>query len=289
MHDRRRTGLGSGPQNDRVATRTERTPFADIDSNPPELHALLCSALDAMARHPEIERVRQAGRAALRPSAGQRLLDAGTGTGEVARMLAAATGPAGHVVALEKSESLLAAAQARHDGSPIRYRAGDVSALDIPDDEFDGVWCERVLQHLSHPDQAVAELIRVTRPGGRVCLIDTDWDSLAFDGMPADLTAAVLAGTRNTTGHHRDMGRTLRRRLVTAGLDDLDATPVTCCFGDPSSAAVVLPMVNPAVPREAFMSADGLRDAWLGAVDRAGRRGDFLAVLTIWVVAGTVG
>jgi hypothetical protein len=36
------------------------------------------------------------------------------------------------------------------------------------------------------------------------------------------------------------------------------------------------------------MSADGLRDSWLAAVDRAGRRGEFLAVLTIWVVAGTV-
>jgi SAM-dependent methyltransferase len=272
-----------------MAARTERTPFADIDSNPPDLHALLCSALDAMTRHPEIERVRRTAWAALRPAAGQRLLDAGTGTGEVARTLAATTGPTGQVVAVDLSESLLRAAEARHDGSGVWYLMGDVSALDIPDDEFDGVWCERVLQHLTDPDRAIGELIRVTRPGGRVCLIDTDWDSLAFDGMPAGLTAAVLAQTRDNIGeHHRDMGRTLRRRLVAAGLDDLDVTPVTCCFGDPSSAAVVLPMVNPAVPKEAFMSADGLRDSWLAAVDRAGRRGEFLAVLTIWVVAGTV-
>jgi ubiquinone/menaquinone biosynthesis C-methylase UbiE len=272
-----------------MAAQTERTPFADIDSAPPDLHALLFSALDAMSRHPEIERVRRTALAALRPCAGQRLLDAGTGTGDVARMLAAEAGPAGQVVALDVSATLLAAAQARHDGSPIWYVTGDVSALDIPDDEFDGVWCERVLQHVTDADRAIDELIRVTRPGGRVCLIDTDWDSLAFDGMPPELAAAVLTQTRNRIGdHHNDMGRTLRRRLVRAGLRDLDVIPVTCCFGDPDSAAVVLPMVNPAVPEEAFMSAAGLRDWWLSEVARAGHRGEFLAVLTIWVVAGTV-
>jgi ubiquinone/menaquinone biosynthesis C-methylase UbiE len=272
-----------------MAAKTERTPFADIDSAPPGLHALLFAGLDAMSRHPEIGRVRRTALTALRPAPGQRLLDAGTGTGDVARMLAATAGPAGRVVALDFSETLLAAARARHDGTEVEYVTGDVSALDRPDDEFDGVWCERVLQHVADPGRAIAELIRVTRPGGRVCLIDTDWDSLAFDGMPPQLAAAVLTHTRDRIGDHQsDMGRTLRRRLVAAGLRDLDVTPVTCSFGDPESAAVVLPMVNPAVPPEAFMSADGLRETWLSEVAEAGRRGEFLAVLTIWVAAGTV-
>ncbi len=272
-----------------MAAKTERTPFADIDSAPPDLHALLFAGLDAMSRHPEIGRVRRTALAALRPATGQRLLDAGTGTGDVARMLATVAGPTGWVVALDFSETLLAAARARHDGTSVEYVPGDVSALDRPDGEFDGVWCERVLQHVSDPARAIGELIRVTRPGGRLCLIDTDWDSLAFDGTPPELAAAVLAGTRDRTGDHQsDMGRTLRRRLVAAGLRDLDVTPVTCFFADPESAAVVLPMVNPAVPPEAFMSADGLREKWLSEVAAAGRRGEFLAVLTIWVAAGTV-
>ncbi len=269
-----------------MAAKTERTPFADIDSAPPDLHALLFAGLDAMSRHPEIGRVRRTALAALRPAAGQRLLDAGTGTGEVARMLADASA---EVTALDFAETLLAAARERDPDGRASYIVGDVSALDFPDGEFDGVWCERVLQHVADPGRAIGELIRVTRPGGRVCLIDTDWDSLAFDGMPPELAAAVLARTRDRIGDHQsDMGRTLRRRLVSAGLRDLDVTPVTCCFEDPESAAVVLPMVNPAVPPEAFMSADGLRDRWLSEVAEAGRRGEFLAVLTIWVAAGTV-
>jgi hypothetical protein len=84
------------------------------------------------------------------------------------------------------------------------------------------------------------------------------------------------------------MGRTLRRRLVRAGLRDVSAAPLTCYFPDPASAAVVLPMVNPAVPRDTLMIAEELRDQWLGEVAAAGARGEFLAVLTLWVAAGTV-
>jgi SAM-dependent methyltransferase len=267
----------------------DRTPFADIDNAPAGLHAILFAALEAMGRHPEIQRVRQVAYAALRPAPGQSLLDAGAGTGDVARALATTVTDTGLVVALDSSEAILAAARARHDGGPVRYVTGDVSALDLPDGAMDGVWCERVLQHVPDADRAIAEFARVTRPGGRVCLIDTDWYSLTFDGVSEALAAAVLDQMRlRLAGHHRDMGRTLRRRMVSAGLRDVQPTPVTCCFVDPASAAVVLPMVNPAVPRDAFMTAEDIRELWLADVAAAGERQEFLAALTIWVVVGTV-
>jgi SAM-dependent methyltransferase len=170
----------------------------------------------------------------------------------------------------------------------VEYGTGDVCALDLPDDSVDGVWCERVLQHLAEPDAAVAEFLRVTRPGGRICLIDTDWDSLAFDGVRGDLSAPLIRFTQDRfTLRQRDMGRSLRRRLLGAGLTDLETSPVTCFFGTPESAAVVLPMVNPALPADAGMWPDGLRESWFAEVDRAGATGEFLAVLTLWVAAGT--
>jgi SAM-dependent methyltransferase len=227
--------------------------------------------------------------AALDPSTGARILDAGSGGGDVARWLAPKVGPAGEVIALDYSAAMTAAAIQRHDGSSVRYTSGDVSALDLPSDSVDGVWCERVLQHVDDADVAIAELIRVTRPGGRVCLIDTDWASLAFDGVPPALARTVIAAMHGRlTPRQRDMGRTLRRRLVDADLADVEATPVTCLFGDPASAAVVLPMVNPLVPQEVWMTPPGVREEWFTRVDEAGARGDFLAVLTIWVVVGTV-
>ncbi|MFI1992143.1 methyltransferase domain-containing protein [Actinoplanes sp. NPDC020271] len=267
----------------------ERTPFSDIDGLTTEMSEVVVTVLTEMGRHSEIRRVRRTGFDALHPAPGARLLDAGSGSGEVARTLAAEVGPRGAVIALDHSAAITAAAVARHDDSSVTYVTGDVGALTLPDDSLDGVWCERVLQHVDDPDRAIAELRRVTRPGGRICLIDTDWDSLAFDGVPEGLRDTVMSYVRkHFVPPHRDMGRTLRRRLLGAGLTDLTATPVTCLFGSPESAAVVLPMVSPSVPADAWHTPPGLREQWLGSVEAAGTRGDFLAVLTIWVVAGTV-
>jgi len=269
--------------------RMKRTPFADLDNTPADLHTMLFAMLQAMGRHPEIQRVRRVAVDGLRPAPGQRLLDAGTGTGTMARQLAAKVTETGEVVALDFSGTFLAGARAGHDGSPVRYVRGDVSALDYGDDTFDGVWCERVLQHVPNADAAIAELVRVTRPGGRICLIDTDWQSLVFDGAPVDLTTAVLDLVRaKLPAFSNAMGRTLRRRLVRAGLGMVETTPVTCYFGDPASASVVLPMLNPAAPRDAFMPGDDIFDQWLAEVEQAGRRGEFLAALTLWVAVGTV-
>ena len=267
----------------------DRTPFADLDAMPPDMFAMLVAALESMARHPEIRRVRDTAWRALRPAPGQRLLDAGCGAGDVARALATAVAPDGEVIALDHSAATLAAARERDDGGAIRYMTGDVSRLELPDNSFDGVWCERVLQHVDDADVAVGELIRVTRPGGRVCLLDTDWDSLAFDGVDAALAQTIVTHMHGRlTPRRLDMGRTLRRRLVGYGLRGVVATPVTCYFPDPESAAVVLPMVNPEVPQESWMTPTGLRERWFDQVEQAGEDGEFLAVLTIWVVAGTV-
>jgi ubiquinone/menaquinone biosynthesis C-methylase UbiE len=267
----------------------ERTPFADLDGQPTATTAMLLSALERMGRHPEIRRVRRAALRALRPAPGQRLLDAGSGAGDVARWLAGELGPQGEVLAVDSSVATITAAMERHDGSNVEYRIGDVCALDLPDDSFDGVWCERVLQHVDDAERGIAELVRVTRPGGRVCLIDTDWGSLAFDGVPAGLARQVMELMHGRlTPRQFDMGRTLRRRLVAHGLQQVTATPVTCLFADPESAAVVLPMISPLVDQEAWMAPPGVREEWFSHVEAAGARGDFLAVLTIWVAVGTV-
>ncbi|GAA1898245.1 methyltransferase domain-containing protein [Asanoa iriomotensis] len=263
--------------------------FADIDALPQPMFEVLLGVLRAMAAHPEIERVRRTAWEALAPQPGQRLLDAGAGAGEVARELAAVVGAEGEVVAMDASARTLRAAEdLTPTHLPVRFVQGDVTDLRFDADTFDGVRAERVLQHLADPDRAVAELTRVTRPGGRVCLIDTDWESAAVDGVPGDLAAVMRDRLLNLSAqHHNDMGRTLRRRLVHAGLTDVTATAVTLVFPNPTSAAVVMPFFNPEVPPEAGMVPDELRDRWFAEVAAAGERDEFLAALTIWVAAGS--
>jgi SAM-dependent methyltransferase len=265
-----------------------RTPFADVDRQPEETRRAIVGYLDAAANHPEIRRVRAAALDAFAPGPGQRLLDAGCGAGEVARELGALVGPAGSVTAVDFSADHIAVARERQDGGPVRYLVGDVTALDFPDGEFDGARAERVLQHLADPDAAIRELARVTRPGGRVCVIDTDWASLVYDGLDGDVFDRVLEKFAAMSGSLRSatMGRTCRGRMVRAGLVDVDTLPVTLRFTDPSGAGAVLPMFRRDVPIIVQLIGAELWESFLGSVDGAARRGEFLVAFTMWVTVG---
>ncbi|BCB73875.1 hypothetical protein GCM10022251_13000 [Phytohabitans flavus] len=264
----------------------ERTPFATIDDMPPPMRAMIFAALDRMAADPQMRRVRAVAQRALDPRPGQRVLDAGCGLGEVARDLAAAVAPGGEAVGVDASAVAIATATERAGDVPVTYAVGDLLSLDFQDQTFDGVRAERVLQHIGEPDAAVAELVRVTRSGGRVCLVDTDWLSLASDGLPEDLVSRMWREATGARQHNPTMGRTLRRRLVRAGLVDVVCEPVPLWFTDPDEASTVIPLFNRSIPREAGFVPDELWDPWWAAVDQATAAGELLAFVTIWVAAG---
>src|ERR1700753_3065156 len=107
---------------------------------------MVIAMLDQLADTPSRRAVRDLARDALAPGPGDRVLDAGSGAGEVARDLAARVGPDGEVTAMDFSVAAADVARSRHDGSPVRYVVGDVTAMGFPDATFDAVRSERVLQ-----------------------------------------------------------------------------------------------------------------------------------------------
>ncbi len=133
---------------------------------------------------------------------GQRLLDVGCGPGTITLDLAdrvATTDeppiggaddesiPSGTVMGLETSEEILTAARAaaaERNTANVRWVVGDVYELDYDDDTFDVTHAHQVLQHLSDPRAALAEMRRVTRPGGLVAVRDADYHGMTW--APAD-------------------------------------------------------------------------------------------------------
>lgn len=273
--------------NDEIAGTAPRfvSPFTQVDDTPAEIRQELGDYLDRLAALPGIQRVRRTARAALDVRSGQRLLDAGCGAGEEARELARLVGPDGAVTAIDLSSDLVAAARRRDEGSGVRYAVGDITALDFPDATFDSVRTERVLEHLADPDAAIAELIRVTVPGGRVCLIDTDWESFLVDGMPGDVFSELQRLGRELNVI-KPAGRQLRGRLVRAGLTTVTAEPVAISICDRRTAETLHPFLNQALLGRIAQVPSELADPWFSALDGALGRNEFLAVLTIWVAVG---
>ncbi len=107
---------------------------------------------------------------------GLRVADVGTGTGVLALELARL---GLRVVAVDHSERMLDAARAKleREGDsgaelPVELRLGEASALPLEDGEVDAAFAHMVLHYLPSPAEAVREMARVTRPGGRVVIVD---------------------------------------------------------------------------------------------------------------------
>jgi SAM-dependent methyltransferase len=95
-------------------------------------------------------------------------LDSGSGTGALAFALAPHVG---EVVATDMQADYLEAGRAIAPEN-VRFVEGDATALPFGYATFDIAWCLRLLHHVRRPELAVSELVRVTRPGGRLLIVD---------------------------------------------------------------------------------------------------------------------
>jgi ubiquinone/menaquinone biosynthesis C-methylase UbiE len=245
--------------------------------------------LDAVTALEDAKAYKRQTFALLNLNAGSRVLDAGCGAGDDAIVLARLVGPGGEVVGLDASEAMIATARQRAEGSglPVTFRTGDIHDLDFPDGSFDGARTDRVMQHLPDPARALAELVRVTRPGGRVVVSDPDWETLIVDASDPDLTRRILGASRADTRNYW-MGRHLRGLFVDAGLVELAVVPVTAVLTEFAPATAVLHLREAADVAVAIGTVPAAQAAgWIEELERADQEGRFFSAMTGFIVAGT--
>jgi SAM-dependent methyltransferase len=260
--------------------------FTEVDHAPNA--GFFVEFLDAANALPGVQPIKTMMIDELRLSPGARVLEVGCGTGDDARLLAALVGPGGRVVGIDASEAMIGVARERSSDSslPVEFALGDVRALRLPEDAFDACRCERVLMHVDgDPAGGIDEMIRVTRPGGRIVILDLDWDTLLLDHPDQAATRmivhAVCDGIRNGR-----IGSQLPRLMSDAGLVDVvlqgRVVPLTHSFlhrmldGHLSRAQ-----------KEGRLDCVELAE-WWRPLDEAEARGHFTAVLVAFITSGEV-
>ena len=174
--------------------------------------------------------------------AGTDLLDVGCGPASITADLAERVAP-GRVVALDAAAGALEAARKtlheRRLSEQVEVTSGDVMALPFEDASFDVVHAHQVLQHLADPVGALAEMRRVTRPGGIVAVRDAVYSAMTWFPEPAGMEQwrSVYTATARANGGEPDAGSRLLSWAREAGFADVTASASTWCYTTPTDRA----------------------------------------------------
>lgn len=217
---------------------------------------------------------------------GHRILEVGCGTGDDARVMASLVGPGGEVVAVDGSTAMIAEARKRAEGSGllVRFEPGDAHHLGFPADSFDGSRCDRTFMHLQDPPKALAEMMRVTRPGGRVVVYEVDFETLVIDAPDRPLARMIVNawcdGFRNGW-----LGRRVPALFHDSGLRDVTVSAETLRLTYP----LAVPMVGPLTVERALASgaiSPSQAEGWLTWLRETEEAGRLFCTLTGFLVAG---
>lgn len=256
--------------------------FTSVDAL--EDPGLFIGLLDRIQTAPDVQAVRSALLARLDLGPGRTILDLGCGTGDHTREVAALVAPGGTATGVDFSTAMIAEAARRQADSPVAatFEQGDAQQLRFATDTFDACRTERMLCHVPDCEAALREMVRVTRPGGRVGVLDVDLSGFMIDSSDRAITDTFVS-TMGDSIQHPWMGRTLRRLMGEFGLVDVDVRPyvLECPYG------AIEPMidVHVALMLQAGTDAEAVA-GWKRELEYRNLAGSFFMGMTMFAAVG---
>jgi ubiquinone/menaquinone biosynthesis C-methylase UbiE len=217
---------------------------------------------------------------------GQKILDLGCGIGGATFPIAEVVGSTGLVAGLDVSSALVEVARRRARDQPgIEFRVGDACAIPYPDEFFDAARSERVFLYLPDRLGAIAEMRRVVKRGGRIFLIDTDFDCTAiYSTKPAltrKMTSIVAASMPNANS-----GRELPALAKHAGLKNIKSETFSNTTPYEFMLRVMMSSLLAAV--ESGMVSHAEVEEWLNEQAARQANGEFFHAWLLVFVSATV-
>jgi ubiquinone/menaquinone biosynthesis C-methylase UbiE len=256
--------------------------FTQPDSSP----QFFIDFLDFLDRQDAIKMLRDQVVKHLLLVAGQKVLDVGCGIGGATFSLADVTGPSGLVAGIDVSSALLKVASERAGNRPgIEFRAGDAGAIPYPDGFFDAARSERVFLYLPDRLKALHEMKRVVRPGGRVCVIDTDLECTAIYSTTPALTrkiTSIVADSMPNATSARDLPALVKQ----AGLKQIETATFAITAPYEFMLRVVVSPLEKAVENGVVSRSE--MDGWLSEQAALHASGNFFHAWLFVISSGVV-
>jgi len=108
-----------------------------------------------------------------------------------------------------------------------RHELGNAESLHFPNDSFDACRSERLFQHLKQPARVLAEMERVTKPGGWIVVLDTDWGTLSIDSSQPEIERVLTRYLAEHALRNGYAGRQLYRLFREGALQNVSVETVS--------------------------------------------------------------
>jgi ubiquinone/menaquinone biosynthesis C-methylase UbiE len=167
----------------------------------------------------------------------------------------------------------------------VTYCQGSSYAQPFPDGSFDAALVVTTLGHLDAPDQAVLELVRVTKPGGTVLAVEWDQGTVVLDHPDEPLTATLIDHYYRNYVADRWAGRKLLDRFVAAGLREPRLSSFVASDHAGGYLGIIKFWVAAGVQDELITQEQGNR--WLAELEHKLAAGTFVYALTYFACYGT--